>query len=328
MRVVVFSAMTLEWSYLRAADTAIEWQFETTALNADTAVLARGADAVVAFVNDCIDEPCLRQLAAHRIRVIALRCAGFNNVDRAAAKRYGIRIARVPAYSPHAVAEHAIALLLTLNRRIHRAWNRVREGNFALDGLVGFDLNGKTVGVIGAGKIGAVFARIMQGFGCRVIASDPLIDATLQQSGVAFVSLNELLAQSDVVSLHCPLTEQTQHLLNAERLALMKPSAYLINTGRGALIDTAAVIACLKQQTLGGLAIDVYEEEAGLFFVDHSAHGLHDAQLARLMTFPNVLITGHQGFCTHEALTQIAQTTVNNLHCLLTSSPCANEITL
>lgn len=202
MRVVVFSAMTLEWSYLRAADTAIEWQFETTALNADTAVLARGADAVVAFVNDCIDEPCLRQLAAHRIRVIALRCAGFNNVDRAAAKRYGIRIARVPAYSPHAVAEHAIALLLTLNRRIHRAWNRVREGNFALDGLVGFDLNGKTVGVIGAGKIGAVFARIMQGFGCRVIASDPLIDATLQQSGVAFVSLNELLAQSDVVSLH------------------------------------------------------------------------------------------------------------------------------
>ncbi len=326
MRVAVFSAMAIEQPFLREAGATVDWIFIATRLTAETAVLAKGCDAVAVFVNDKLDASCLKRLAELGIHVIVLRCAGFNQVDLNTAKQLSIRVARVPAYSPHAVAEHAVALLLTLNRKIHRAWNRVREGNFALDGLVGFDLHGKTVGIVGCGKIGAVFARIMRGFGCHVLACDPVIDPALQHDGVQFVALDVLLQQADIVSLHCPLTPQTQHLLNAERLRWLKPSAYIINTGRGALIDTAAVIQRIKQQQLGGLAIDVYEEEANVFFADHSAEGLSDDQLARLMTFPNVLITGHQGFCTEQALQQIAQTTVRNLMALSTGKTCENEL--
>jgi len=328
MRVVVFSAMTVEQSKLQTAGPNLDWQFVSAALNRDTAAMANGADAVAAFVNDHVDAACLQRLAELNIRALVLRCAGFSQVDLRAAKQWNIRVARVPAYSPYAVAEHAVALLLTLNRKIHRAWNRVREGNFALDGLVGFDLYGKTVGVIGTGKIGRVFAHIMLGFGCRVLACDPVCDPDLQQQGVRYVVLDELLQNSDIISLHCPLSPQTHHLLNAERLAQLKPSVYLINTGRGALLDTKAVIQRIKQQAIGGLALDVYEEEAGIFFADHSAQGLSDDQLARLMTFPNVLITGHQGFCTEQALREIARTTVANIDALVQGKHCQNEITI
>lgn len=242
-------------------------------------------------------------------RLIALRSAGFNHVDLAAAQRLGLTVARVPAYSPHAVAEHAVGMILALNRRLHRACNRTREGDFSLDGLLGFDLAGKTVGVVGTGQIGQVFARIMAGFGCRLLAFDPFPQAAL---GVTYVPLPALLAQSDIVSLHCPLNADTHHLIDASALASMKMGAMLINTSRGGLIDSPALIDALKSGQLGHLGLDVYEEEADLFFEDRSADVLQDDVLARLLTFPNVIVTAHQAFFTREALAGIADTTLAN----------------
>jgi D-lactate dehydrogenase len=283
-------------------------------LDARTAELAVGHHAVCAFVNDDLSRPALERLAHHGIGLVALRCAGFNNVDLAAAKDLGITILRVPAYSPHAVAEHAIALLLTLNRHTHRAYNRVHEGNFTLNGLVGSDLFGRTAGVIGLGKIGRCCAVILRGFGMRVLGYDVAPDAAFAaEHGVECVDLETLVKQSDVISLHAPLVPATYHLINAERLALMKPGVMLLNTSRGALIDTKALLQALKAGQVGAAGLDVYEEESEYFFEDHSDAVISDDLLARLLTFNNVLVTSHQGFLTHQALANIAATTLENI---------------
>jgi D-lactate dehydrogenase len=256
----------------------------------------------------------LQRLAAQGVQLVLLRCAGFNNVDLAAAAQHGMQVARVPAYSPQAVAEHTLALIMTLNRQIHRAYNRVREGNFMLDGLLGFTMQGKIAGIVGTGKIGLATARILQGFGCSVLAYDPFPSSALDGMG-DYVALDQLLERADIVSLHCPLSPQTHHLIDHAAIRKMKPGAMLVNTSRGALIDTAAVIAALKSHHLGALAIDVYEQESELFFRDHSSEIIDDDVFQRLMTFPNVLVTGHQGFFTAEALSQIATVTLGNLQC-------------
>lgn len=300
-------------AFLAVAGEGLVWQFHEFRLTAETAATAAGAQAVCVFVNDQVDAACLEQLATLGVRLVALRCAGFNNVDLAAARAHGIAVVRVPAYSPHAVAEHTLALLLTLNRRIHRAYNRVRELNFSLSGLVGFDLHGKTVGIVGTGKIGRVTAELFRGFGVRLLGHDPFPDPVwAKQAGLEYLPLERLLAESDVVSLHLPLTPQTRYLINEATIALMKPGAYLVNTSRGKLVETTALIVALKSGHLGGVALDVYEEEEGIFFEDHSARPLQDDELALLLTFPNVLITSHQAFLTAEALGQIAATTLAN----------------
>ena len=292
----------------------VRWRFHDFRLGADTATTAKGAGAVCVFVNDRLDRPCLEVLADAGVKLVALRCAGFNNVDLTAARALGLPVTRVPAYSPHAVAEHAVGLLLALNRKIHRAYNRVREHNFSLNGLVGFDIFGKTVGVIGTGRIGRIAAEIFRGFGARVLAYDPLpASEWAGRYGVEYTEFNALLAASDILSLHVPLSPQTHHLLNRGTLAQMKRGACLINTSRGKLIDTTALIEALKQGHLGGVALDVYEEEDGIFFEDLSDQVLQDDELSRLLTFPNVLITSHQAFLTHEALTQIALVTTENI---------------
>ena len=282
-------------------------------LTAATAALANGCDAACLFVNDRADAPALERLAGAGVRLVALRSAGFNHVDLAAAERLGLTVARVPAYSPHAVAEHAVTLLLALVRRLPRAVARVRDGNFSLDGLVGFDLHGKTVGVVGTGEIGTVFARIMTGFGCRVLAFDPVESDACRELGVAYVPLDALLAESHVVALHCPLTPATHHLLDDAAFARMRPGVVVVNTSRGAVIHTRAAISALKAGRLGGLGLDVYEGEAELFFADRSAEVIRDDVFARLLTFPNVVVTGHQAFLTREALAAIARTTLGNL---------------
>nr|WP_173484386.1 2-hydroxyacid dehydrogenase [Marinobacterium sp. xm-d-420] len=328
MKAIVFSARKDEKSYLIDAFEASghEVMFEEVHLNRKTAELAAGFDAVVVFVNDQLDESCLERLAELSVKTVALRCAGYNNVNLDAAKRLGLSVVRVPAYSPYAVAEHALTLLMTLNRHVHKAYNRVREGNFLLDGLVGRDIHRKTVGVVGTGNIGSVFCQIMRGFDCRLLAYDPNPSQDLIEQGVEYVELDSLLEQSDFISLHCPLTAQTHHLISERALALMKPKAMLINTSRGGLVDTKAVINALKQGGLSGLAIDVYEEEADLFFEDQSNRVIADDDLMRLMTFPNVIVTGHQAFLTEEALTNIAQTTAINLTCLEQNASCENQL--
>lgn len=294
--------------------SGLQWTFHEFRLTADTASTASGMDAVCVFVNDRLDRACLEKLAAAGVKLAALRCAGFNQVDLKAARELGITVTRVPAYSPHAVAEHTVALLQTLNRKIHRAYNRVREHNFSLAGLVGFDLHGKTAGLIGTGKIGRCTAQILRGFGMRVLAYDPFPQTEWAAAHqVAYVPLQTLLAESDVVSLHSPLTPETHHLLDATTLAQMKPGAYLVNTSRGKLVDSHALIEVLKSGQLGGVVLDVYEEEEGIFFEDHSGHALQDDTLALLLSLPNVLITAHQAFLTQEALGEIARVTVTNL---------------
>ncbi len=297
-------------------------------LHAATAPLAAGFEAICAFVNDKLDRETLAILAAGGTRLITLRCAGFNNVDLKAAAQNGLRVARVPTYSPYAVAEHALALILALNRKIHKAYNRVREGNFALDGLTGFDLHGKAIGVIGAGTTGAVFARMMLGLGCSVYAFDPEPNPELEAAGVRYSPLEQIYAQCDVISIHCPLTERTRHLINAAALESMRPGVMLINTSRGAIIDTRAAISALKQGRLGALGIDVYEQEEKLFFDDHSDDILQDDIIARLMTFPNVLITGHQAFFTREALEQIAEVTLSNVSAFEAGRKLENEVSV
>ncbi|WP_418317998.1 2-hydroxyacid dehydrogenase [Piscinibacter sakaiensis] len=317
MRLVIFSTRSYDQDFLSRAAVAAggrhELRFLPARLEVATAAAAADADAVCVFVNDDLGADVLQALQQHGVRLVLLRCAGFNNVDLEAAAQLGIAVGRVPEYSPHAVAEHSAALVLMLNRHLHRAYARTREGNFALEGLLGFDLHGRTVGIVGTGRIGACFARVMSGFGCRVLAFDPQINPECEQIGVRYVELAELLAASDIVSLHCPLTPQTHHLIDAAALATMKHGAMLINTGRGALIDTRAVIGALKSGQLGSLGIDVYEEEGDLFFRDLSDHVMHDDVFARLLTFPNVVVTGHQAFFTADALTAIAQTTLANL---------------
>lgn len=316
MRIAFYDTKPYDRDYFHRAEGAdrFEWQFHEFRLSKETAGTAQGSQAVCVFVNDHLDRACLEALTGSGVRVIVLRCAGFNNVDLPAARTLGLAVTRVPAYSPHAVAEHAVALLLTLNRKIHRAYNRVRELNFSLGGLVGFDLYGKTVGIIGSGRIGRATAEIFRGFGCRVLASDPTpMHDWASAHGVEYVTREDLLARGDVISLHLPLTPETHHLINAATLACMKPGAYLINTSRGKLVDTAALIHALKSGHLGGVALDVYEEEEGLFFEDLSGEVLQDDELSRLLTFPNVLITAHQAFLTHEALSEIARVTVQNI---------------
>jgi D-lactate dehydrogenase len=295
----------------------LQIQYFDFRLSTETAASSEGAQAVCVFVNDRLDEKCLSEIQRRGVKLVALRCAGFNNVDIQAAKTLGLAVVRVPAYSPYAVAEHAIAVLLTLNRKVHRAFNRVREHNFSLNGLVGFDLHGKTVGIVGTGAIGKLAASIFGGFGTRVLAYDPVPSPDWAESlGVQHVSFNELLEQSDIVSLHLPLTPQSFHMFNAEAFARMKPTAYLVNTSRGKLIDSATLIDVIKSGRIGGVALDVYEEEEGIFFEDHSETVLQDAVLSRLLSFPNVLVTSHQAFLTHEALTEIARLTTKNLQCL------------
>ncbi len=290
-----------------------EITFFELALSEITAQLAGGFDAVCVFVNDKLDEKTISIIAEQGVKVIALRCAGFNNVDLEAAKKHELKVVRVPAYSPEAVAEHALALMMTLNRKTHKAFNRVRENNFSIENLTGFNLHGKTVGVIGTGLIGSAFIRIMRGFGCSILASDVRESEELKSLGVTYVPVSELLSKSDVISLHCPLLPDTHHLINAASLSQMKDGVMLINTSRGGLINTGDAIHALKTGKLGYLGIDVYEQEAGIFFKDSSETILQDDVIARLMTFPNVLITGHQGFLTHEALEQIAKITLQNL---------------
>jgi D-lactate dehydrogenase len=314
MRIAFYSTRPYDRRFFTEAnaDGAHELVFFEARLDASTAATAAGAEAVCAFVNDTLDAAVLQRLHALGVRLVLLRSAGFNHVDLPAAAALGLAVGRVPEYSPYAVAEHTAALVLTLNRKIHRAHARVREGNFQLEGLMGFDLHGSTVGIVGTGKIGRCFARIMRGFGCRVLAADPQPHPEALALGVEYVSWSSLLEASDIISLHCPLTPATRHLVDAAALSRMKKGAMLVNTSRGAVVDTRAVIASLKRGHLGSLGLDVYEEEGDLFFRDLSAGVLQDDVFARLLTFPNVVITGHQAFFTEQALAQIAQVTLAN----------------
>jgi len=329
MRVAMFSTKPYDRrSFEEAGTEGLELHWLEPRLSEETVSLAHGFDAACLFVNDAADAAVIARLAEGGTRLIALRCAGFNNVDLAAAEAAGIAVVRVPAYSPHAVAEFTVGLLLALVRRIHRAYSRTRESNFALDGLLGFDLFGRTVGVIGAGKIGAIVARILQaGFGCRVLAHDLHPDAGLEALGVRYAALGEIVAEADIITLHCPLTPATHHLLNPESVRRLKPGTIVVNTSRGALIDTEAAIEALKSGQLGGLAIDVYEQEADLFFEDLSNEIIQDDTLQRLMMFPNVLVTGHQAFFTREALGAIAQTTLDNIRAFAAGGALQNAVT-
>lgn len=303
-------------------DYSFAIQYYETRLNHDTVRLAQDCDAVCAFVNDILDAFVIETLFRYGIRVIALRCSGYNHVDFKAA--YGkIHILRVPSYSPYAIAEHAMALLLSLNRKIHRAYTRTRDFNFSLHGLVGFDLKGKTVGVVGTGQIGRIFIDICRGFGMNIIASDPY---PLPNSDISYVPFDTLVRQSDIISLHCPLTPETDHLINQETLDKAKPGVFIINTSRGALIDSYALIEAIKSGRVGGAGLDVYEEESEFFYEDFSTSGIQDDVLARLLTMPHVLITSHQAFLTEEALLNIAQTTFHNLRQFFDGQPLQNEI--
>jgi D-lactate dehydrogenase len=322
----LFSAKPYDRVAFDRVDSPIERVYLEPRLGTDTAGLAAGAPAICVFVNDDVSAPVIEVLAAGGTRCIALRCAGFNNVDLDAAGRHGITVVRVPAYSPNAVAEHTIALILALNRRIHRAYNRVRDGNFSLDGLVGFDLAGKTAAVVGTGKIGTIVARLLWHLRCHVVAVDEYHDPHLVELGVEYVDLERALADSDIVTLNCPLTDDTYHLVDAAAIARMRAGVMIVNTGRGALIDTEAAIAALKTGAIGSLALDVYEEEGDLFFEDRSEEIIGDDVFARLLTFPNVLITAHQAFLTREALDAIASTTLANVEAVLAGAPCANTV--
>lgn len=330
MKVTVFSTKPYDRQFLDAANAAPvhALHFLDMRLSAQSAKLATGSDAVCAFVNDDLSAPVLEILAQGGVRLVALRSAGFNNVDLPAARDLGLTVARVPAYSPHAVAEHTLALILALNRNIHRAYNRVREGNFALDGLMGFDLQGKTVGIVGTGKIGEVLAKILRGFGCTLLGHDIAPNPICENLGVSYVGREEIFARSDILTLHCPLTPQTHHMIDAKTLGLLKPGMMLINTSRGAVVDTRAVIQGLKEGVIGHLGLDVYEEEGDLFFEDLSDGVIHDDVFARLLTFPNVLITGHQAFFTREALSKIAETTIGNITAFAQEGQALHEISV
>lgn len=315
MKIAVFSAKRYDRDYLTAAnaDAGHQLHFFDVPLDLDSVALAAGYEAVCIFVNDRADAEVLMALAVGGTKLVALRCTGFNNVDMKAAADLGIKVVRVANYSPYSVAEHAVALLQAINRKIHRAYNRTRDSNFALDGLMGFDLNGKTVAVIGTGKIGCVFTKIMLGFGCEVIGYDKFPSQAFLDLGARYAEPGEIAAKADIISLHCPLTPETHHIVNADTLARNKRGLLLINTSRGGLVDTEAAIDALKSGQLGGLALDVYEQEADLFFRDLSNTIISDDLFQRLLSFPNVIVTGHQAFFTEEAITTICKTTINSV---------------
>lgn len=330
MKVAIFSTKSFDRTYFDLFNKNEQHQltyFEAP-LNLDTTNLTQGFEAVCVFVNDKIDAPVIQAIASNGIRIIALRCAGFNNVDIEAAQANQIKVVNVPKYSPQSVAEHAVALILTLNRKTHKAYNRVRENNFSLERLLGFDLYGKTVGVVGTGFIGSLFGKIMLGFGCKVIAYDVKESDDLMEKGIQYKSLEELLQVSDIISLHCPLIAATHHLIDKTAFKKMKQGVMLINTSRGALIKTKDAIKALKSGKLGYLGIDVYEQEQNLFFKDLSENIIQDDLIARLMTFPNVLITAHQGFFTKEALEEITTTTLKNLSNFEKGQSLENEVML
>ena len=328
MKIAFFSSKSYDREYFDTfnVDNKHLLTYFDAPLNTDTANLTQGFEAVCVFVNDKIDKETVEKISVNGIKVIALRCAGYNNVDVKAAMDKNIRIFRVPAYSPQAVAEHAVALILTLNRKTHKAYNRIRENNFSIEHLTGFNLYGKTVGVVGTGQIGSSFCTIMQGFGCKVIAYDIAESDELKEKGIGYRSFDEILKCSDVISLHCPLTPETNHIINKDALSKMKNGVMLINTSRGGLINTPDVIQGLKNKKIGYLGIDVYEQEAGLFFKDLSESVIRDDVISRLMNFPNVLITGHQAFFTREALEQITTITLNNLTDFEKGVEVANEV--
>lgn len=330
MKVAVFSTKPYDRLFLEKTNQKYghELSFFDPSLNTQTVALAKGFAAVCVFVNDSLDRPTLQALHQQGIELIALRCAGYNNVDLETAKELELKIVRVPAYSPHAVAEHAIALILTLNRKIHKAYNRVREGNFALDGLLGFDLHDRVVGIIGTGKIGRIAGQILHGFGCQILAYDPYPNQEFGDRYANYVDLQNLLAMSDIISLHCPLTSENYHLIDDKAIASMKPGVMLINTSRGSLVDTSAVIKGLKSSHIGHLALDVYEQENNLFFEDLSGKIIQDDIFERLLTFPNVIITGHQAFFTEDALENIAiaETTLANITNVEQTGVCDNQI--
>jgi D-lactate dehydrogenase len=329
MELAIYSSTPYERRYLDESNKAAghHLKYIDMSLSMDTVSLAEGYGAVCVFVNDKADAEVLKALHIGGTRLLALRCTGFNNVDLQAASELGVKVARVVTYSPNSVAEHAGALLLAINRKVHRAYNRTRESNFSLDGLIGFDLCGKTVAVVGTGKIGCVFAKIMLGFGCNVIGYDPHPSAQFQALGVRYATPGEIGEKADVISLHCPLTPATHHIINAETLKRAKRGALLINTSRGALIDTQAVIEALKSGQLGGLGIDVYEQEASLFFRNLSNEIIADDVIQRLISFPNVIVTGHQAYLTHEALTTICDTTLKSITDFEQGKPLENEVT-
>lgn len=313
MRIAMFSSKPYDHMFFDALNHEHQFVYLEPHLNLSTVILAEGCEAVCCFVNDTLNSEVLHALADLGVQLVALRCAGFNNVDLRAAKQLQISVCRVPEYSPYAVAEHTVGLILALNRNIHRAYNRIRENDYSLNGLMGFDLHGKTVGVIGAGKIGRVFTQIMQGFGCRVLVFDAFPDKQ-QFPSLEYVSLEDIWAKADIISLHCPLTSDTHHLVDTDVVTKMKPGVMLINTSRGGLVNAKAVILGLKTGQIGYLGLDVYEEESELFFEDMSNQVVQDDVFARLTTFPNVIITGHQAFFTKEALQRIAEVTLSNLN--------------
>lgn len=316
MKVAFFNTKNYDKRFFEEANVSGEHeiQFLEPHLTPQTALLAYGYEAICAFVNDQLTRPVLEDLAEHGLKLIALRCAGFNNVDLEAVDKLGLTVLRVPAYSPQGVAEHAVALMLALNRKVYRSYNRIRDGNFSLEGLLGFDMNGKTVGVMGTGTIGTITARILQGFHCRILAYDPYPNEDLKKDGVHYVDTEELFHESDIITLHMPLMHSTYHIINKMAIQQMKKGVMIINTSRGGLIDTQAVINGLKSERIGYLGLDVYEEEGDLFFEDLSGHVIQDDVFARLLTFPNVMVTGHQAFFTVEALRNIAETTIANVN--------------
>jgi D-lactate dehydrogenase len=328
MKIAVFSTCVYDQEFLTRFNTEHELSFFEEALTNNNVVLAKGFDALCLFVNDKADKEIISELKSYGVNLILLRCAGFNNVDVEAAAEAGIKVLRVPAYSPEAVAEHAMAMILTLNRKTHKAYNRIREGNFSLDKLMGFNLHGCKVALIGTGKIGKAFYLILKGFGCKVVAYDPYPDESLIAEGLSYGTLQEALCDAEIVSLHCPLSEDNRHMINTESLKLFKKGAMLINTSRGALIATADVVDSLKTGQLGYLGLDVYEQESELFFHDLSGDIIQDDLISRLISFPNVLITSHQGFFTREAMEQIATTTFANANAFVSGSPLINEVKL
>lgn len=331
MKVAIFSARPYDRQFLNAANRSENHQltyFETN-LEPKTARLAEGCEAVCGFVNDDLGEETLKLLAELGVRFITLRCTGFNNVSLPIAAELGLQVARVSAYSPYSVAEHAVSLMLMLNRKLYRAYNRVRDDNFSLDGLMGFDLHGRTVGIVGTGKIGRIAGKILHGFGCQILAYDPYPNAKFAEiDQTQYVSFEELLQRADIISLHCPLTPENYHLIDENAIAQMKPGAMLINTSRGPLIDTAATITGLKSGQIGYLGLDVYEQEKNLFFRDLSDTIIQDDIFQLLQSFPNVVITAHQAFFTTDAVTQICETTIANLDDFAADRPCANALDL
>lgn len=329
MKVAVYSTKNYDHKYLSQVNQDFGYQLEffDFLLTPRTVTTADGCDAVCLFVNDDGGREVLEALAAMGIRILALRCAGFNNVDLVAARELGIKVVRVPAYSPEAVAEHAVGMMMCLNRRIHRAYQRTRDANFSLEGLIGFNMHNRTAGIIGTGKIGIAVMRILKGFGMKLLAYDPYQNAQALELGAEYVSLEKLYAGSDVITLHCPLMADNHHLLNAGAFAQMKPGVMIINTSRGALIDSQAAIDALKQQKIGALGMDVYENERDLFFEDKSNDVIQDDIFRRLSACHNVLFTGHQAFLTEEALTQIGLTTLNNIRQIAGDETCANQVT-